>query len=421
MLDQRELVRNKEIAVAKLGLRNVPREEVEDTIDLLRQRNTLRTATDELIATSRKCREAFVQQQGTTGVHNLFITPIPAELNKFKQQIDFSEASHRSVAELAHAKLIGLPNFPDEDTAKTPSSRIVREVTGRERSCNLRIPHWTLAEHLGIGNSSAALKISGPGYMVLTGDGARLIRALESFALEQLGDKYREVCFPHLMNDAALYGSGHLPKFAAGAYKIEGEPIWAIPTAEVPLVGLHRDEKIKLEALPLCYMTNMHCFRKEIGGGGKDSRWRLHEYHQVELMRICTPSQAEENYTELVNDTVACLGLLGVPYRLIKLCPADLPFSAARAYRLDAYSYGSDTWLPISMASLFYDFQARRSNIKYQGKTEGGFVTTMNSSALAVSRLWGILLEQGVEADGRVQIPHVLRPFMGKDFIQTYK
>jgi len=413
MLDPKWLLKEGDSAVEKLSRRNVPPQEVQEVIELLERRKGSQLSLETLRAESNKVREDFLRSltKGSGGQ----VRP-PPRLAELKFEIAEKGKEQKELLPLVETKILALPNIPDEISLSVSESIVIKEVTGSPCAKHL-VPHWTIAEKLGFADTGRATKMSGAGFLLLLGDGAKLLRKLTELSVELLRPSYREVSLPHLVHESGMYGSGHLPKFSGGSYRVSDEQLWLSPTAEVPLTSLHRDETIPEEKLPLSYVSALTCFRKEVGNGGKNSQWRLHEYQQVELMRICAPSAAEENYSKLLADSSTLLDLLNVSYRVTRLSPQDLPFSATRAHRIDVYSPGTDLWLPVSSASLFSDFQARRSNIRVKERAGTQFAVTMNSSALAASRLWGIILENGLQEDGRVKLPQVLHAAMGTEFL----
>jgi seryl-tRNA synthetase len=392
-----------------LALRNIPAEQVEMAARALSEKRSLQADLD----SKRNTRRLLESTSGRSS------TQPPEEIRQrlleIKAEIQQLEERHKQAAEETERSMLALPNIPDAKSVDTLETTLIRTM-GTNRQAH-GVSFYEIGKRLGLCDPERATKLSGPGFLVYLDDGARLLKALEILGVDIHRDKYREVYLPELVREIALFGSGHLPKFSTGAYKVEGESLWALPTAEVALLGLHRDERIDSADLPICFVTKAHCFRREIGNAGKAAHWRLHEYCQIELSRLCLPDQAEDNYELLLNDSVKALDMLEVSYRVRKLCPADLPFAASRAHEIQVYSPGTDIWLPVSTASLFETFQARRSNIRFKRKKESDFVVTMNSSALAVSRMWGILLEQGFEKDGRVRVPRVLQDYLGSEYL----
>jgi seryl-tRNA synthetase len=282
-------------------------------------------------------------------------------------------------------------------------------------------PHWEVAAELGLFDPERAAKMSGSGFSLLRGQGARLLRALVQLGLDLNRAEYEETIVPHLVRRETMIGTGHLPKFEDDAYSTVLDDLWAIPTGEVPLTAMHRDEVLDAVELPLKYMTHTACFRREAGSAGKDTRGlqRLHEFHKVELVRLCEPQQAPAQFAQLLADAERTLQVLGLPYRVVDLCTGDLTFSSARIFDLEVYAPGTDKWLEVSSVGDFTDFQARRSSIRYRNATgQLAPLHTLNGSAMATPRIWAALLEHGQQPDGRVRLPQALMPYMDTDLLE---
>ena len=327
-------------------------------------------------------------------------------------------------AELEDA-ILRIPNLPADD---------VPDGSGEEQNVVLRThgydpsnyegrdwdPHWDVAERLGIFDAERAAKLSGAMFSVLLGDGARLLRALTQLALDINRDTYLEVLPPHLVRTEVISRTGHLTKFDTQAYRVRDDDLWLIPTGEVPLMGLHQNEILAESDLPRRYMAYTVCWRREAGAAGKDTRGlqRVHEFHKVELVKLCRPEDGEAEFESLVADAERPLQMLGLPYRVVELCAGDLTFSAAKVYDLEVYSPGVDKWLEVSSISLVTDFQSRRGQIRF--RREGGgteLVHALNGSGLATPRVWAALVEHGQQADGSVRLPEALVPYLGKQTI----
>lgn len=348
-----------------------------------------------------------------------------AALGDLKARIAEQESRNREAEDTARQMMLQLPNLPSPDAPDGgEADNVVRRSWGRSehefRGATYR-PHWEVAADLGIFDPERAAKLSGSGFALLYGDGAKLIRALVQFALDLHGDTYTEVLAPHLVRGPLMEGTGHLPKFADDAYNIEADDLWLIPTGEVPLTGLHQDEILEAEQLPKRYMTYSACFRREAGSAGKDTRGlqRVHEFHKVELVRICTPDTVQEEFDQLLNDAETSMQKLGLPYRVVDLAAGDLTFSSSRIIDLEVYAPGVDKWLEVSSVGNFTDFQARRGNIRYRvpgGRTAP--VYTLNGSGLATPRVWAAIIEHGQRPDGAVEVPEALVPYLGKKLIE---
>lgn len=279
--------------------------------------------------------------------------------------------------------------------------------------------HMELGHSLGILDLPRAAKVSGSGFALFSGQGARLQRGLINFMLEQHTQKhgYKEFWPPALVNRATMTGTGQLPKFEEDMYRLKDEDFFLIPTAEVPLTNLHRDEVLREEDLPLRYTAYTPCFRREAGAYGKDTKGlvRVHQFDKVELVKFSLPEKSYEEHEKMLADAEKILELLGVPYRVMQLCSGDMGFAAAKCYDIEAWAPGLDRWLEVSSVSNFEDFQARRANIRFKraGSGKSEFVHTLNGSGLALPRVVIALLENFQNADGSVVIPEVLRPYMG--------
>jgi seryl-tRNA synthetase len=280
-------------------------------------------------------------------------------------------------------------------------------------------PHWELGESLGILDLARAAKISGARFAVYWGEGARLERALTNFMIDVHTREhgYTEVLPPFLVNNASLYGTGQLPKFADDLFKCEVGDHWLIPTAEVPVTNLYRDEVVDEASLPLSLVAGTSCFRSEAGSYGKDVRGiiRQHQFQKVELVKFAAPSKSYEEHERLTRDAETILEKLELPYRRVLLCTGDMGFASAKTYDLEVWLPGQGVYREISSCSNFEAFQARRANIRYKpaaskGKSE--YLHTLNGSGLAIGRTWLAILENYQQVDGTVRIPAALVPYM---------
>ncbi len=328
-----------------------------------------------------------------------------------------------SVAEQQmQAVLQQIPNLPAESVPPGTSAEDNLEVRlwGTPRVFDFAPkPHWELGEQLGILNFEQAAKISGARFAVYWDAGARLERALANFMLDlHTGTHgYCEVLPPYMGNEASLFGTGQLPKFKEDLFHCEGSDHWLIPTAEVPVTNLYRDEILDEARLPISLTAYTPCFRAEAGAYGKDVRGlvRQHQFQKVELVKFVTPEQSYAEHERLTAHAEAILQALELPYRVMNLCAGDLGFSAAKTYDLEVWLPGQNLYREISSCSNFEAFQARRANIRYrpQGQKKTEFVHTLNGSGLAVGRTWLAIVENYQQADGSVAIPAVLQPYMG--------
>ena len=321
-----------------------------------------------------------------------------------------------------HALLLRIPNTPAPDApdGAGEEDNVVVRTEGYDPGTygeHQRVPHWEIGADLGILDLERGAKIAGSMFVLLRGPGARLSRALTSLALDRNADAFEEIRPPSLVRTETLTASGQLPKFADDAYHLERDDLWAIPTGEVPLTSLARDE-ILLEAdLPVRLMAATPCYRRESGSAGRDTRGllRVHEFDKVEILAYTTPEQAPAMLEELLARAEATIAALGLAYRVLDICTGDLGQSHARSFDLEVYAPGCDQWLEVSSVSWFGDYQARRASVRYRRSADRKVDTvhTLNGSALAVPRVWAALVETHRRPDGSVALPEPLRPFFG--------
>jgi seryl-tRNA synthetase len=332
------------------------------------------------------------------------------------------EAELPEVVEELNNLLLLIPNIPHESVAvglDSDDNPVIKEW-GEIRDFEYPpLPHWELGEKLKILDFSRAAKIAGSRFSLQIGAGASLERALINFMLDVHATVhgYRETLPPFLVNSESMTGTGQLPKFREDLFKVEGWDLFLIPTAEVPVTNIHRDETLSFDELPLKYVSYTPCFRSEAGSYGKDTRGliRQHQFNKVELVKFCSPEDSYQELESLTADAEDILQRLGLPYRVVSLCSGDLGFSAAKTYDLEVWLPGQQLYREISSCSNFTDFQARRANIRFRKKGGSGreLVHTLNGSGLAVGRTLVAILENYQQADGSVLIPEALRPYMG--------
>jgi seryl-tRNA synthetase len=318
---------------------------------------------------------------------------------------------------------LALPNFPaaaipDGDAT---ANRVVRTWGEPPRFDFTPRPHWELGAALGILDLPAGAKLAGSGFPLFRGPGARLVRALSGFMLDLHTREhgYEEIAPPYLANRASLVGTGQLPKFEDDLYAVPSDDLFLIPTAEVPLTNIHRDEILDAADLPRGYCAWTPCFRREAGAHGKDTRGliRVHQFDKVELVRFSRPEDAEAEHARMTGHAETVLRRLGLPYRVLELAAGDLGFASARTYDLEVWAAGIGGWLEASSSSNFTDFQARRANIRYRpaAGARPEFVHTLNASGVAFPRTIIALLENYQAADGSVRVPEALVPYLGVD------
>ncbi len=322
--------------------------------------------------------------------------------------------------------MAGVPNMPHASVPAGKSAddnvEVRRWGTPTEFSFTPQA-HWDLGPALGILDFDRAVKITGARFAVYSGLGAKLERALINFMLDVHTEHhgYREILPPFMVNSASLYGTGNLPKFAADLFKIENTDFWLIPTAEVPVTNLHRDETLDLDTLPVKYCSYTACFRSEAGSYGRDVRGiiRQHQFQKVELVKFANPENSFDELEALTRDAEDILQRLKIPYRTVLLCTGDMGASSAKTYDIEVWLPGQNGYKEISSCSNFEAYQARRANIRAKSpKSKADFVHTLNGSGLAVGRTWVAIVENYQQADGSVVIPEALRPYMGVELIK---
>jgi len=331
------------------------------------------------------------------------------------------DAAADAVAAELRDVLLRLPNLPAADAPDGASEddNVVTRVEAFDPDRygdHQRVPHWEIGEELGILDVERGAKLSGSMFVMYRGAGAALVRALCQLALDRNADLYEEIRPPTLVRTETMVSTGHLPKFVDDAYHLERDDLWAIPTAEVPLTSLARDEILAEDSLPMRMCAHTSCFRREAGSAGKDTRGllRVHEFDKVEILAYATAEQAPAIHAEILDRAESTVAALGLPYRVLDLCAGDLGNSSARTFDIEVYAPGADRWLEVSSVSWFSDYQARRANVRYRSASGKGTEVchTLNGSALAVPRVWAALVEQNRRPDGSVVVPEVLRPYM---------
>jgi seryl-tRNA synthetase len=317
-------------------------------------------------------------------------------------------------------KLLRIPNLPADD-APDGSGEVDNVVVRVEQfdpesyAPHQRVPHWEIGEQLGILDVERAVKLSGSMFVMYRGAGATLVRALCQLALDRNVDLYEEIRPPTLVRTDTMISTGHLPKFEDEAYHLERDDLWAIPTAEVPLTSLARDEILDEADLPKRFCAHTSCFRREAGSAGKDTRGllRVHEFDKVEILAYGTPEQAPDLHAEILSRAEGTIRDLGLAYRIVDLCAGDLGASSKRTFDIEVYAPGADRWLEVSSVSWFGDYQARRANLRYRPAEGKGteILHTLNGSALAVPRVWAAIVETYRRPDGTIEVPELLRPY----------
>ncbi len=378
------------------------------TIQVLEERKAARNSLTQDVAKRKRAGENADEQLIESRNLGEEISRLEGELAMVEKDLE------SSMLEIPNVTLDDVPEGGEENNKHVRAWGEPRATAGVK-------PHWEVGVALGLIDFERGAKISGSGFIVFRGKGARLVRSLMSFALD-LNTKehgYDEAWLPIVVNRASMTGTTQLPKFEEDMYGISNEELFLIPTAEVPLTNLYANEILPASDLPKAMTAYTPCFRKEAGAHGKDTRGllRVHEFDKVELVRYATPETSAGELEILTGHAEKALQLLGLPYRVVLLAAGDTGFGSAKTYDLEVFAPGVGVWLEVSSCSVFTDFQARRAGIRYR-PAEGGkprFVHTLNGSGLAFPRIIAAILEHYQNADGTVTVPEVLRPYLGTD------
>jgi len=365
-------------------------------------------------------RNAASQEIGKKKKAGEDATQAMAAVREVGEKISVLDSDLRDVESEINHILSWIPNLPHETApvGADESANVVVRDWGEKPDYDFKVkPHWAIGEELGILDLPAAAKISGSGFYLLKGAGARLQRALINYMLNlHVDDGFTEIAPPYIVNTDTMYGTGQLPKLKEDMYVTTEDEMWLIPTAEVPLTNIYKQEMLNFQDLPVYMVGYTPCFRREAGAAGKDTRGmiRVHQFDKVELVKIVKPESSYDELESLVAQAEKVLQGLGLHYRVSALATGDLSFAAAKCYDLELWAAGVEKYLEISSISNFEDFQARRMNCRYKnedGKT--AYPHTLNGSGVALARLVPAILENYQNADGTVTVPEVLRPYMG--------
>jgi seryl-tRNA synthetase len=418
MLDLNRIRTEPDAVKAGLARKGVPASEVDAVLELDERRREAIVKAEAL----KSKRNEVSKQIGLLKKQGADTSEVQAEMRAVGEEIAALDQAASEAEAATRDRLLRIPNLPSEAVpdGTDESANRVEKVWGAPPAMSFEPKaHDELGVALGIVDFEAAAKISGARFVVYRGQGAALERALISFMLDlhTRRHSYTEVLPPYLVKAHALEGTGNLPKFEADLFKVDGGAFYLIPTAEVPVTNLHREEVLEEAQLPICYCAFTPCFRSEAGSYGKDTKGmiRQHQFHKVELVKFAHPDRSYEELEGLTSDAESVLEALGLHYRRVTLCTGDMSFSSAKTHDLEVWLPSQGKFREISSCSNFEDFQARRAGIRF--KPSGGgkprFVHTLNGSGLAVGRTWVAILENYQREDGTVEIPEVLRPYMG--------
>ena len=393
---------------------------------------------DEIIAIDQKRRELASKRDGLKAEQNNAsklipqikksggdISEIMQKMNKVKEAIKADEDELNALEQKQRQLLLEIPNVPSDTTpvGKDDSENVEIRRWGEPRSFDFDAKaHWDIGADLGILDPETAAKVTGARFHFYKGLGARLERSVINFFLNtHTAHGYTEIFPPFMVNRASMTGTGQLPKFEEDAFKLTND-YFLIPTAEVPVTNMHRDEILDGSKLPLCYCAYSACFRAEAGSAGRDTRGliRQHQFNKVELVKFTKPEESYAELEKLTNDAERVLQLLGLPYRVVALSTGDIGFSSAKTYDLEVWMPSYGRYVEISSCSDFEDFQARRASIRYKddAKDKAKLVHTLNGSGVAIGRTVAAILENYQNADGSVTVPEVLRDYMGVEVIR---
>jgi seryl-tRNA synthetase len=429
MLDLNFVRNNLPLVEQKLRQRGLdPTEVLKDFHEVDQQRRQAITEAETIKARRNRASEEI----GKLKKSGQDASALVAETKELREQIQERERVAADLETRLQQILAGLPNLPNESVpvGKTAEDNVeIRRWGSPPKFDFAPNPHWELGEQLGVLDLERAAKLSGARFAVYWDLGARLERALANFMLDVHTREhgYTEVLPPYLVNSDSMYSTGQLPKFASDLFRVpHGEKeLWLIPTAEVPVTNLYRDEVLDPSQLPASLTAYTPCFRSEAGSYGKDVRGiiRQHQFQKVELVKFCRPEDSYQQLEKLTLDAETILKKLGLHYRVVALCTADLGFSSAKTYDIEVWLPGQQLFREISSCSNFEAFQARRANIRYRakGKNKTEFVHTLNGSGLAIGRTWVAIVENYQQPDGSVVIPDALRPYMGAERITVKK
>ncbi len=424
MLDIRQIRENPEVVQEKLDRRGAGVYDLQPILALDRQQREIELKRSQLQARSNEIGKlvGMKMSQGVAAT-SPEVQTLKDEGNALKAQLAELEPAEREIKAQMYVLILQLPNLPSDTTpiGKSEADNVEVRKWGDEYMPTNReiLPHWEIGEQMGIMNFESSAKLAQSRFVTLIGAGAALERALISFMLDrQIRAGYTEVSPPILVNSASMTATGQLPKFAEDGFKCADDDLWLIPTAEVPVTNLYRGEILNSERLPIHHCAYTPCFRREAGSAGRDTRGliRLHQFNKIELVKFVHPDTSEQEHESLVSNAEAILQALKLPYRVLALCTGDIGFSAAKCYDLEVWLPSAGKYREISSCSNFYDFQARRGDIRFKeiGKKGTQFVHTLNGSGLAVGRTMAAILENYQQSDRSIEIPEVLQSYLGR-------
>ena len=429
MLDIKRIRENPDAVKAALKTRNADYDEyIDNILEIDIERRKISTETDNLKAEQNKVSKQIpvMKKNGED------TSAVMAEMKAISEKIKGQDAKISELEAKQRFLLLSVPNIPHESTpiGKDDSENVELRKFSEPKQFDFEpLGHWDIGKNLGILDPDTAAKVTGARFHFYKGLGARLERSIISYFLDTHTENgYTEVLPPYMVNRASMTGTGQLPKFEEDAYKLvsaednKDNDYFLIPTAEVPVTNMHRDEILSADSLPIKYCAYSACFRAEAGSAGRDTRGliRQHQFNKVELVKFTTPETSFDELEKLTNDAERVLQGLGLPYRVVALSTGDIGFSSAKTYDIEVWMPSYNRYVEISSCSNFLDYQARRAGIRYKNspKDKAQFVHTLNGSGVAVGRTVAAILENYQNADGSVTVPEALRKYMGTDIIK---
>ena len=421
MLDIRLLREQPELVKTRLASRSG---DYSETIDAILAIDAQRRASETKLQSLQGERNRLSKEIGKLRSQKQDTAALEEEVKSHAITMQNLSAEAEKLSEDQTALLLILPNLPQAEVpvGRDATDNPVVRTFGEKPSIAKAKDHVTLAEGLGLIDPDRGTKISGSGFVVYTGAGARLERAILNFLLDlhTREHAYTEVSPPFLVKRECMVGTGQLPKFEEDMYGVEEGGLFLVPTAEVPVTNLHREEIVSSTQFPIQYAAYTPCFRREAGSAGRETRGliRMHQFDKVELVKICAPEQSRAELESLTANAERVLQLLGLHYRVIELCTGDMGFGSAKTYDIEVWAPGQNAYLEVSSCSNFEDFQARRMNLRF--KAEDGknrFCHTLNGSGTALARLYVALIENGQQPDGSIHLPAALQPYFGAEKI----
>ena len=421
MLDIRLIREQTELVKTRLAARSVSHLA---TIDAILAIDVDRRASETRLQGLQSERNRLSKEIGKLRAQKQDSADLEAQVKTIAADMEAASAQAEEFSAKQRDILLNLPNLPQADVpvGEDAKDNPVIRTHGEKPAIENPKDHVVLAESLGLIDSDRAVKISGSGFAVYTGPGARLERSLINFLLDTHTREhgYTEVNTPFVVRRDCMVGTGQLPKFEEDMYGIDGGGLFLVPTAEVPVTNLHREEIVNPTTFPIQYAAYTPCFRREAGSAGRETRGliRMHQFDKVELVKICSPEQSNAELESLTADAERILQKLGLHYRVIVLCTGDMGFGSAKTYDIEVWAPGQNAYLEVSSCSNFEDYQARRMNLRFKAADgKNRFCHTLNGSGTALARLYVALLENYQQPDGSVRIPEALQPYFGADHI----